>query len=339
MDEEKEKALTRREFLVWLAAATAMLALPGCDPNSPQAGAAAPRLGGPAPDGGMAYASTTWEPLSHHNIVIPDPPPAIITDGRGYTTVSQTYQPAPTQHYVQPTATYAQPAPVYTQPVQAYAQTTPTYVQASYAQPAPSLSATQLRVQPVRQPPAPRPSAPRPAAPQRGAKVSAVSRNSWAVTPANPAKMKRMGAVKRITIHHEGSAKPNNDSTAAQVAATLRLIQSQHHKRMGAGDIGYHFIIDRTGTIWQGRDWAYQGAHTSGANANNIGVMLLGNFEIQKPTSAQIGSLNSLVISLVRRYGLNPRADIYGHSDFCNTQCPGKNLKGHVQLLRVGIKL
>ncbi|MCC8180670.1 MAG: N-acetylmuramoyl-L-alanine amidase [Planctomycetes bacterium] len=179
----------------------------------------------------------------------------------------------------------------------------------------------------------PAPAAPRPISVQ-GGKTSAMSRNSWGATAATPNKMKAMNGVTRITIHHEGSAKPNNDTTPNQVAATLRLIQSQHRKRMGAGDIGYHFIIDRTGTIWQGRDWNFQGAHTSGANSHNLGVMLLGNFEIQQPTSQQIASLHRLVGSLVRKYGLNAAKDIYGHSDFCNTQCPGKNLKPQVSVLR-----
>ncbi len=132
----------------------------------------------------------------------------------------------------------------------------------------------------------------------------------------------------------QGSEKPNNDTTPAQVAATLRRIQGQHKKRMGAGDIGYHFIIDRTGTVWQGRDWRYQGAHTSGANSNNIGVMLLGNFELQQPTGGQISSLQSLVFSLSRMHGLNPGRDVYGHSDFCNTQCPGKHLKQYVKAFK-----
>ncbi len=175
--------------------------------------------------------------------------------------------------------------------------------------------------------------APRAVAASSG-KVSAMSRNSWGATPAIPTKMRAMNGVSRITIHHEGSAKPNNDTTPTQVAATLRLIQSQHRKRMGAGDIGYHFIIDRTGTIWQGRDWTYQGAHTSGANSNNLGIMLLGNFEIQQPAPQQISSLNSLTASLVRKYGLNPKKCIYGHSDFCNTQCPGKALKPYVQAMK-----
>ncbi len=171
-----------------------------------------------------------------------------------------------------------------------------------------------------------------------GAKVSAMSRNSWGAGAANPGKMKAMNGVNKITVHHEGS-KPNNDTSVAAVTANLRLIQSQHRQRMGAGDIGYHFIIDRTGIIWQGRDWKYQGAHTSGANSNNLGVMLLGNFESQQPTARQLDSLTQLTASLIRKYGLSPRSDIYGHNDFCNTKCPGKNLKSYVVAMRKGLQV
>ncbi len=215
----------------------------------------------------------------------------------------------------------------------------PSYTTA-YASPAPAMiEEAQPRVIYVQQPaPAPAPvRSPTAVAAPYGGKVSAMSRNSWGATPAIPAKMKPMNGVNRITIHHEGSAKPNNDSSPAQVAATLRLIQGQHRKRMGAGDIGYHFIIDRTGVVWQGRDWAYQGAHTSGANSNNIGIMLLGNFEIQQPTAQQLATLRLLTGSLVRKYGLNASKDIYGHCDFCNTQCPGRNLKPQIQVLRRGV--
>lgn len=293
MDQDDKKELSRREFLTWVAAAAAILALPGCDPASPQAAAPA---GKPARNRTqMAYASpVVGGTLEGSYVFVPDPPPAVINPS--YITV--------------PHEGYGQPA----------------VAQASYAVPAQPTYQIRQQGRAAQQPAAR-------IVPARG-KVTAVSRNSWGATPAIPAKMKQMNGVKRLTIHHEGSAKPNSDATPTQVAATLRLIQSQHRKRMSAGDIGYHFIIDRTGVIWQGRDWAYQGAHTSGANSNNLGVMLLGNFEIQQPTQAQLQSLHSLVASLSRKFGLNPATDIYGHSDFCNTACPGKHLKPQVQALR-----
>ncbi|MDR0361658.1 MAG: peptidoglycan recognition protein family protein [Planctomycetota bacterium] len=260
MKDGDNSAMTRRDFLMWAAAAAAMAALPGCD----SAGAA------------YAPAPKTVRPVTAY----------------AFTPASD---PAPQYIYVQPQ--YVQPDPAYVQ------------APAPAPRPAPAVSA--------------------------GGKVSAMSRNSWGATAATPVKMKAMNGVARITIHHEGSGKGNSDANPTQVAATLRLIQKQHRQRMGAGDIGYHFVIDRSGMIWQGRDWKYQGAHTSGANSHNIGVMLLGNFEFQQPTQAQLASLKRLTLSLMRKYGLSCK-DIYGHADFCNTQCPGKHLKPHVNAMKQG---
>ncbi len=300
MDQDNASEMSRRDFLAWIAAVAAMVALPGCVDGQFQSSAEPYRSRSRR---GIAYASVRHGGAGTADFIsVPGEGsvPSIPSDG--YMTVNA----SPAQQPDAVRTTYAMPAQ-------------PTYT--------------------VRQPTAP-------AVPGAGrarivrtssGKVQAIGRNTWGATPAVPGKMKAMNGVTRITVHHEGST-PNNDVTPAQVAATLRRIQSQHRKRMGAGDIGYHFIIDRTGTIWQGRDWQYQGAHTSGANANNIGIMLLGNFEVQQPTAAQVAALHSLTASLVRKYGLNPAKDIYGHSDFRNTQCPGKHLKPQVQIMRAGLR-
>lgn len=292
MDEKKE--LTRREFLGLTAATAALALLPGCGSDASHAEVMPGSARRAVP--GWGYAYTNGVPVTS---------PVVSYEG-------ETVLFDPNQQY----AVAQQPAYYAPQP-------TPTYAQASYIQPA--------QPQPAYRQPAPVVQQPRraPAVAAPGDKLRAVSRQSWAVTPPNPQKMRAMNGVSRITVHHEGS-KANNDSTPAQVAATLQRIQGQHRKRMGAGDIGYHFIIDRTGTIWQGRDWRYQGAHTSGQNAHNLGVMLLGNFEIQQPTGAQLSSMRNLVLSLARMYNLDVRKSVYAHNDFGNTQCPGKNLKGHV---------
>ena len=322
MGQDESKELSRRDFLAWAAAAAAALVvLPGCDPAY-QAEAQPVRSRPSSP--GLAYASVrTGGPGTADFITVPDLEP-VVTNGYvpsngSYQVVNASYTPVTNASYTPMALSAVQTVqPVQTVPANYVVPAQPTYMVQRPVAPAP---VRQPRILPT----------------ARG-KVQAIGRNTWGATPAIPAKMRPMGGVARITVHHEGSAKPNNDNSPAQVAATLRLIQSQHRKRMGAGDIGYHFIIDRSGTIWQGRDWQFQGAHTSGANANNIGVMLLGNFEIQQPTQAQLMSLHSLVGSLVRKYGLRAGTDIFGHSDFCNTQCPGKHLKPQVQIMRAGLR-
>ena len=142
-----------------------------------------------------------------------------------------------------------------------------------------------------------------------------------------------MGAVDRLTVHHDGNPKPNNDLSAAAVAQTLRLVQAEHRQRMNAGDIGYHYIVDRAGQVWQGRDERFQGAHVGGANAGNVGVLCLGNGDLQAPTPRQLEALDRLVRTLANRHRL-PAARVYGHRELANTRCPGDQLAAQVRVIK-----
>ena len=112
----------------------------------------------------------------------------------------------------------------------------------------------------------------------------------------------------------------------------------------GYGDIGYHFLIDPSGRVWEGRELRWQGAHASGDNnIGNIGICLLGNFVRERngqgPTSDQIRSMEQLVVSLMQRYRMRPSA-LYCHSDFKSTACPGPRMapivKQFAQQLKAG---
>ncbi len=185
----------------------------------------------------------------------------------------------------------------------------------------------QVMQRPIEQRPVSRRSAP------TNTGIAAIARASWGARSPLVSKMKPMGGIQRITIHHEGNPKPNTDVTAAQVAQTLRGIQLSHAKRLGAGDIGYHYIVDRSGRIWEGRSTQYQGAHISKYNPHNVGVMVLGNFDLQYPTSSQMSSLQNLCGVLAAGYGISPR-HVYCHGELANTRCPGKNLRTYMNRIR-----
>ena len=138
---------------------------------------------------------------------------------------------------------------------------------------------------------------------------------SYRLDPAEP--------YYRITIHHEGN-QANYDRSIPDVTRDLRLDQAAHRRR-GYGDIGYHFMLDYAGRIWEGRPLKYQGAHVSSRNPGNLGIVLLGNFEIQKPSDAQKSALVKLVAECRRFYDISRRR-IYGHRNLDATLCPGKNL-------------
>jgi hypothetical protein len=105
------------------------------------------------------------------------------------------------------------------------------------------------------------------------------------------------------------------------------------HQRRRFGDIGYHFILDRAGRVWEGRSMQFVGAHVSAENEENIGVMMLGNFEDQRPSDRQVDALRALTFALQGRYAV-PATRVYGHRDLGHTLCPGHHLYGEVKALK-----
>ena len=118
-----------------------------------------------------------------------------------------------------------------------------------------------------------------------------------------------------IVVHH----------SALPASTGVKEIQQLHMDRRGFADIGYHFIIDAGGQIYEGRNITVRGAHTGGQNFGKIGIVLLGNFETVQPTVAQIASLKALSSCLANNYKVTYFA---GHRDFQpgETVCPGRYL-------------
>jgi len=160
-----------------------------------------------------------------------------------------------------------------------------------------------------------------------------VPRRAWAHARPIPARMDRMQPVWRITVHHDGMA-PVTLRGERDVADRIDLIRQSHQER-GWGDIGYHFIVDPEGRIWEGRPLSYQGAHVGATNEGNLGVLCLGNFEVQHPTGAQVAALDGFLIQQMRGYGVTARY-LHTHRELAPTACPGRNLQAHMDSVRSG---
>jgi hypothetical protein len=159
-------------------------------------------------------------------------------------------------------------------------------------------------------------------------------RAMWARGTPVRTEMDRMLKPRYVTVHHDGMT-PFYGMTDVEAKARLELIRNGHRGK-GWGDIGYHYIIDRCGNVWQGRDvLVYQGAHVRNRNEHNIGVMCLGNFVVQKPSEAQVEALNRTVAQLCAHYRIAAK-DVYTHREWkgAQTACPGDNLQAKVRLLR-----
>ncbi len=157
-------------------------------------------------------------------------------------------------------------------------------------------------------------------------------RAEWTHIAPQPTRLAkaRMDRYDRITIHHEGCG-VNTDTAAREVVRNLDGILGWHI-RQDFGDIGYHFAIDYAGRVWECRSLEYWGAHVYGHNERNIGVVLLGNFERQRPSDAQLETMEHLVDILRHQYRVK-RGRIYGHVDLGPTLCPGRYLHPSVQKL------
>lgn len=163
-------------------------------------------------------------------------------------------------------------------------------------------------------------------------------RSRWGARRPNPARLTRStSSWSYITVHHSAlEGAPAVGPTEAHAVEALRMVQRSHMDGRSYGDVGYHFLIDPAGRIWQGRDLTWQGAHAGGSggrnNVGNVGICLLGNFDEVKPTRAALAALDSLVVTLRGKFSI-PRRNVVGHSDWKGTVCPGRHLLPHVRQL------
>ena len=175
------------------------------------------------------------------------------------------------------------------------------------------------------------PNPPALAVPQWRAKV--VPRAAWAKgNPVQP-RMNRMSPIRHITVHHDGMEPffaTDRESVAAHLEGIRRL-----HRGKGWGDIGYHFAVDPAGRVWEGRPLGWQGAHVKDHNPGNIGVVVLGNFQQQAPTKAQLDGVRNHVAMLMRVYNV-PKSRVHTHREWpgAKTACPGASLQQSLEKIR-----
>ncbi len=154
-----------------------------------------------------------------------------------------------------------------------------------------------------------------------------------------------MGRPTRITLHHTADLKPVG-SSLAENAERIRAYQTAHQQTEGWADIGYHFVVDRQGRVWEGRSLTLKGAHAGNkaANEHNIGIALTGNFDATTPTPAQMTAVTTLVMWLCNEYGI-PSAQIFTHHQMeqmyhikGTTRCPGKRFDAYLEQIKRAVQ-
>ncbi|MHC4960341.1 MAG: peptidoglycan recognition protein family protein [Planctomycetota bacterium] len=160
----------------------------------------------------------------------------------------------------------------------------------------------------------------------------ALPRSMWTRAALEPSKANPMGSVRYITVHHEGSH-VRTLTDLHETAELLERLRRYQVNQLGWADIGYHYVIDRTGRVWTARLPDWQGAHVRNNNPNNLGVMVLGNFEKQQPTEAQLAMLPSVIGQLRREHNV-PRENVKTHREWVVTACPGRELQPRFDSMR-----
>ena len=123
---------------------------------------------------------------------------------------------------------------------------------------------------------------------------------------------------KYAVLHHTGDAQKS-----AQFDKVNEWHKFKEFPKSSLGYFcGYHYFIERNGTLISARLLSDEGAHTKGRNLESIGIGLAGNFDFENPSEAQLDALNLLLDNLAARYKL-PQFDVFYHHKFSDTHCPG----------------
>lgn len=163
--------------------------------------------------------------------------------------------------------------------------------------------------------------------------------------------------VRAVFLHHTDHL---NTYDCDRVPAMLRALERNHIRIMGWDDIGYQYVVDRCGNVYEGRGGdgvrTVRGAHTKGFNKHSVGIAALGSFEEGVPVPRVMLD----AIAAVAAWQLAPGADphgtvrltstndasrypkgttatfdvISGHRDGFETTCPGDALYARLPALR-----
>ena len=191
-----------------------------------------------------------------------------------------------------------------------------------------------------------------------------IARSSWATASCRPRVPAVFGAIDLAFVHHTVSS---NSYAPSQSAGMVRSICLFHKYGNGWNDIGYNFVVDRYGQIFEARaggvDEAIVGAQAGGYNVYSTGVALLGTFSGAGPPRKTFDTLARLLawklalhgvevpgkvtVQVTRtgapysryRAGARVRLNrISGHRDADTTTCPGAGMYRQLPRLRQSVR-
>ncbi|MGI9577692.1 MAG: N-acetylmuramoyl-L-alanine amidase, partial [Microthrixaceae bacterium] len=172
------------------------------------------------------------------------------------------------------------------------------------------------------------------------------ARSEWTSRAARDVNV--ASAVNMAVVHH--TVNPNSYSPSS-VPSMLRGIKNYHMDGRGWSDIGYNFVVDKYGGIWEARGGGYDnpviGAHAAGFNTGSVGISVLGDYTSATPSAATNESIAQVAGWKLFRHGNDPAETatftsgggprfaagtqvnlprVVGHANVGSTSCPGSIL-------------
>src|SRR5699024_5007719 len=188
-------------------------------------------------------------------------------------------------------------------------------------------------------------------------KPAIVTRSQWGANESITSTSSQSRDLKAMFVHHTAGT---NNYTRAQAYGQIRAIFSYHTESLRWGDIGYNFLVDRYGTIYEGRrgsmDSLPLGAQAGGFNTDTFGISTMGNFDEANPPAAMVESLKKVLAWKCHEHSINATCTttltsagstskysrgtrvslntILGHKDTHATACPGRYLYSQLPSIR-----
>ena len=183
-----------------------------------------------------------------------------------------------------------------------------------------------------------------------GLPVPVTTRAEWGANASYMTWDPEYASAGHVVVHHTAGT---NNYSAEQSASIVRGIYYYHAVTLDWGDIGYNFLIDKFGTVFEGRSGSLAapggrmsvGAHARGVNTGTMGLSMMGDYSSVSPSEPQLSSVGKMAGWFLRRAGISdangwaglhvwtteryqagstvsmPR--ILAHRDVGYTSCPG----------------
>ena len=183
-----------------------------------------------------------------------------------------------------------------------------------------------------------------------GLPVAVTTRAEWGANASYMSWDPEYARAGHVVVHHTAGT---NSYSAGQSASIVRGIYYYHAVVLDWGDIGYNFLVDKFGTVFEGRSGSVAapagrmsiGAHARGVNTGTMGISMMGDYSTVSPSDAQLSSVGKMAGWFLKRAGISDVAGwaglhvwtteryqagstismprILGHRDVGYTTCPG----------------